>query len=285
MGIKLAKDQKPLNIKWSRKFSGQPTSLTLSQDASGRYFVSFVVKEEIKPLPIKKKVVGIDIGLKCFIKNNQGEAVIPPQFLKKEQKRLKRKQKQLAHKQKGSENRKKARISLARLHGKIRDKRNDFLHKLSWQLINENQVIATETLEVKKMQKNRRLAQGISDGGWSTFLRYLEYKSAWYGRDYIQVSPYFPSSKTCSNCGHIEEEMPLSQRMWCCPSCNLEHDRDTNAARNILQEGERLLREIVPRGSRDLKPVEFVEDLPVNTRRHRTAKQEPGLRESGISFL
>jgi putative transposase len=257
--IKLAKQKEELKICWSRRFKGDPSSLTITRDRAGRYFVSVVVKEKVEELPIVRFEVGLDLGLTHAITDDKGTEVLSPKFLSKELKRLRRRQRSLSKKMKGSKNRERARKELARLHARIRDKRHDFLHKLSWQIVNENQVIAVEDLGVKAMQKNRRLSRGIGDASWGTFVRFLEYKSAWYGRELVKVDRYFPSSKQCSSCGYTLEKLDLKVRRWDCPVCGVLHERDQNAGKNILVEGKRLLRKTeVPWGSRDLKPVEFV---------------------------
>lgn len=257
--IKLAKQKEPLKIRWSRRFKGKPSSLTIKRDHSGRYFVSIIVKEEVEELPFVGSEVGLDLGLTNTVTDDKGNEILNPKFLNRELKRLRRKQRSLSKKIKGSENRKRARRELAKLHARIRDKRHDFLHKLSWQIVNENQVIAVEDLGVKAMQKNRCLSRGIGDASWGTFVRFLEYKCAWYGREFVKVDRFFPSSKRCSNCGYILERLELGDRRWECPDCGVLHNRDQNAGRNILLEGKRLLGKMkVPWGSRDLKPVEFV---------------------------
>ena len=259
--IKLAKQKKSLKIRWSRSFHGEPTSLTVTKDSSGRYYISIIVKEEVQPLPFTKNESGFDLGITNTVIDDEGNQISNPNFLKKEIKILRRRQKSISRKRKGSKNRQKQRIKVARLHSRIRDKRHDFLHKLSSQIVNENQVIAVESLQVKNMIKNKHLSRAIADVSWGTFLRFLEYKCHWYGKEFIQIDQFFPSSKRCSHCGHTLLELPLSIRQWECPDCNTLHDRDTNAAKNILKEGLRLLGETiekVPWGARDLKPVESV---------------------------
>ena len=217
------------------------TSLTITKESTGRYFISIIVKEAVESLPFVKKEIGIDLGLKELINDHEGNSVHNPKFLKKEQQRLKRNQKSLSRKKKGSNNREKARIKVACSHAKIRDKRNDHHHKLSRQLVNENQVIVVENLQVKNMIKNRHLSHTIADTSWGLLLKYLEYKCQWHGRDFVKVGTFFPSSKRCSTCGHTLKELKLSIRYWECPECHTFHNRDTNAAKNILEEGLCLL--------------------------------------------
>lgn len=235
--ITLAKCKIPLNIRWSRRFNGEPTSITISKDCQERYYISILVEEVIKPLPVTSKIVGIDLGLTHAITTSDGIKKSPSIFLKPELKRLKRKQQALARKKKGSSNRKKARIELSKISGKIRDKRLDTLHKTSKALVNENQVICAENLDVKKMMKNKKLARGIGDAGWGTLLQFLKYKSEWYGRQFVQIDRYFPSTKQCSHCKGINEALTLNDRIWTCPKCNTDHDRDVTAAINIKEEG------------------------------------------------
>jgi putative transposase len=254
----LAKQKTALNIRFSRSFKGEVSSVTISKDACDRYFVSFLVREEIEPLAFVKKEIGIDLGISHTIVDNTGQKIVNPKFFKKSFCSLKRKQQQLSKKKKGSNNRSKAKLALARCHAKIKDQRLDFLHKETSRLVYENQVIAVEDLAVKNMQQNKKLSKEIADVGFATFLRLLEYKCLWYGRYFVQVDKFFPSSKTCSCCGDVLKELPLSTRQWECTACKSQHDRDVNAAKNILKEALRLLGEkfSVPRGSREYKPVE-----------------------------
>ena len=258
--LSLAKHRQPLSIRWSRRFEGTPSSLVVSRDSTGRYFVSVLVEEAVAPLPFVKTSVGIDLGLSHEVVDSSGHAISRPGFLDNGLQRLKKLQRQLSHKRKGSKNRQKKKQQVARQHARIRDRRLDFLHKISRQLVNENQVIAAEDLDVRGMVKDRRLSRHIADAGWSTLLRFLEYKCRWYGREFVSVGRFFPSSKLCSGCGFKAEEMPLHQRQWVCPDCHSQHDRDHNAARNILKEGLRVLarESIVPWGTREFKPVECV---------------------------
>jgi len=236
--LKLAKMKKSLKIKWSRDFEGSPSSITILKDYQNRYFISFNVKEDIEKLPKSNKEIGIDLGLSSFLITNEGEKIEHPKFLNKDLKKLKRRNKDLSRKKKGSENRIKAKYKLARLHGKITDRRKDFLHKLSFRIVNENQVINSETLKIKNMMKNRRLSRAIGQSGWGEFLRQLEYKSKWYGRTFTKISQWYPSSKLCSNCNHKREKLKLSVRTWKCEKCHEIHDRDINAAKNILAAGQ-----------------------------------------------
>ena len=232
----IAKSKTPLRVKWSRKLEGKPSSITISKDCANRYFVSFCFESDIQPLPKIDKNVGIDLGLSDFIITNDGEKIKPLKSLIKYQSKLAKAQRVLSHKTKGSSNRNKARLKVARIHNKISDARTDFLHKLSTRLINENQVIAVEDLNISGMIKNHKLSKAISDASWSEFVRLLEYKADWYGRTIVKCSPWYPSSQICSDCGSITGKKPLHIRKWTC-ACGSEHDRDINAAKNILTAG------------------------------------------------
>jgi len=233
----LAKMNEPLNIRWSRKFNNKPSTVTISKDPSGRYFVSFLVEENIKPKPVVNSTIGIDVGIKDICVTSDGFKSGSPKYTKRFSARLAKAQQRLAKKKKGSANRTKARIKVAKIHAKIKDSRHDFLHKLSTKLINENQVISTETLAVKNKIKNPKLSKAISDSGWGEFLRQLEYKSKWYGRTLIGIDRWYPSSKRCSVCGYTVSSLPLDIRLWECPECHTAHDRDINAAKNIKAAG------------------------------------------------
>ena len=228
-----------LNIRFSRTIpkAAVVTTVTVSKDAAGRYFVSMLCTDQVQAkTPVENKV-GIDLGLTHFAILSTGEKISSPKAFAANEKKLAKAQRVLAKKQKGSANRKKAKLKVARLHAKIADTRKDFLHKLSTRLINENQVIAIETLAVSNMQKNHCLAKSISDASWSEFVRQLEYKSRWYGRELVRIDRWYPSSKRCSDCGHTVKSLPLSVREWVCPECGAIHDRDINAARNVLAAG------------------------------------------------
>jgi len=235
--LTLAKMSAPLNIHWSRKIpkAARITTVTVSKDPAGRYFVSLLCDDAVAAKPPVQAKVGIDLGLKHFITLSTGEKIEGAKALRKYKAKLAKLQRQLARKQNGSNRRAKLKLKIARLHAKIADIRRDFLHKLSTWLINENQVIAVESLSVMELQRVKWIARLLADAGWHEFLRQLEYKARWYGRELIFIDKAFPSSRVCSECWHTLEELPLSKRKWTCPDCGTHHDRDINAARNILQ--------------------------------------------------
>ena len=237
--LKLAKMDAPLNIRWSRTLpkAAKPTTVTVSKDAAGRYFASLLCDDTVMPKPEVTGQIGIDLGLTHFAILSTGEKIAAPNTFRKNESRLATLQRRLAKKQKGSANRFKAKRKVARLHAKTADTRRDFLHKLSTRLVNENKVIAIESLAVSNMQKNHCLAKSISDASWGEFVRQLEYKALWYGRTLIGIDRWYPSSKRCSDCGHTVPKMPLKVREWTCPECGSIHDRDINAARNVLAAG------------------------------------------------
>lgn len=237
--IKLAKQAEPLDIRWSRPLpeGADPSQVTVSRDSAGRYHISILVEDTITPHTPTGTTVGIDAGITTLYTLSTGEKITNPRHEKKDREKLARAQRQLAKKQKGSKNRDKARHKVARIHARIADRRRDRLHKLSTRLVRENQVIATEDLSVRNMVKNHSLARAISDASWAQFRTMLEYKAGWYGREIIAIDRFYPSSKQCSACGMLQDSMPLTIREWTCPGCGETHDRDVNAAKNILAAG------------------------------------------------
>jgi putative transposase len=223
----------PLAIVWSRAFTGAPTTVTITRDQAGRYFVSFLVEEEVTTLPSTGATIGLDMGVSALVTLSSGEKITNPKHFAHSRSRLKTAQKALARKEKGSKNREEACQKVARAHAKIADQRLDGLHKLSTRLIRENQTVCVETLAVRQLVRNRRLARAISDASWSELIRQLEYKAAWYGRTLIKIDKWYPSTKRCSICGHVLNSLPLAVRQWTCLVCHALHDRDVNAAKNV----------------------------------------------------
>jgi putative transposase len=238
--VYLAKCSEPLPIRWSRQLPKgcEPSTITVKLDPSGRWFVSLRINDRTqKKLKPTAKQVGIDLGISSLFSTSDGEKVTNPKHFNKLYKKLRLAQKSLSRKIKGSKNREKARVKVAQIQGRLVDSRRDHTHKLTTQLIRENQTIVVEDLAIKNMVKNHKLALAISDANWGELVRQLDYKAEWYGRELIKIDRWFPSSKRCSNCGHIAETMPLNIREWDCPECNTHHDRDLNASLNILAAG------------------------------------------------
>ncbi|MEO3791225.1 transposase [Nonomuraea sp. B10E15] len=222
-------------VRWSRELPSPPSSVTVIKDAAGRHFASFVIQVAETVLPATGAETGIDLGLGHFAVLSDGRKIDLPRFLRRAEKKLKKLQRDLSRKQKRSANRGKARTKVARQHAKVTDARREFHHQLSTKIIRENQAVYVEDLAVKGLARTR-LAKSVHDAGWSRFVGMLEYKAHLYGRTFAKVSRWFPSSRLCSACGIVAEAMPLAVREWTC-ACGARHDRDINAASNILAAG------------------------------------------------
>jgi putative transposase len=235
----LAKCSQPLDIRWSRELpkGAEPSTITVKLSPSGRWTVSMLLDVEIETLPESPNQIGLDLGITSLMALSNGEKIANPKTFKAKRRKLRKAQKVLSRKKKGSNNRHKARLKVAKVHAEISDARNDFLHKLTTRLVRENQVIAVEDLSVKNMVKNHKLALSISDASWGEIIRQLEYKCNWYGRTFAKIDRWFPSSKRCEHCGYVVDRLPLNVREWDCPKCSTHHDRDLNAAKNILAAG------------------------------------------------
>lgn len=236
--VTLAKQDHPLDIRWSRPLPEGcvPSQVTVSRNSRGQYHISILVETTVDQLPDTGMSVGVDAGITSLVTLSTGEKVANPRHERRDRKKLARAQRMFSRKEKGSANRAKAKLRVARIHGKIRDRRLDVLHKLSTRLVQEHDTVCIEDLSVRNMVKNHKLARSISDASWSELRRQLEYKADWYGRQVIAIDRFYPSSKTCSACGAIVEKLPLNIREWTC-RCGAVHDRDVNAAKIILAAG------------------------------------------------
>ncbi|WP_330455730.1 transposase [Streptomyces sp. NBC_00820] len=225
-----------VKVKWSRALPATPTSVAVIKDAAGRYFASFVIDTDPAAdavrMPDSDQTVGIDLGLTHFAVLSDGTKIDSPRFLRRAEKKLKKTQRELSRKQKGSKNREKARLKVARAHAQVSDARREFHHRLSTQLIRDNQAIGVEDLAVKGLARTR-LAKSVHDAGWSQFVHMLEYKAVRYGRTLVKIGRFEPTSQVCSQCGAKDGPKPLRIRTWTCAACGAVHDRDHNAAKNV----------------------------------------------------
>ncbi|MCO6007063.1 transposase [Actinoallomurus purpureus] len=240
--LSMAKTRAPLRFVWSfgdvEVSTLNPTMVVISRDPDGRWYVTFAVDTDAPdPMDEAGHAIGIDLGIKDFAVTSDGERIANPRHLERKARNLARYQRRMARRERGSANRRKAKAKVARAHRKVRNARNDFLHRVSTNLVRRADVIVIEDLAVANMVKNRKLARVISDAGWGEFRRQLEYKAERAGRTLVVIDRWYPSSKTCSACGHLLAELSLSTRHWTCPGCRTRHDRDINAAKNILAAG------------------------------------------------
>lgn len=225
-----------LKVAWSHRLPSEPSSVTIIKDAAGRYFASFVVETTDEPMPPLADEVGIDLGLATFAVLSDGKVIDSPRFLRRAERTLRKAQQALSRKQKGSHNRAKARLEVAKAHARVADSRKDWAHKHSTTIIRENQAVFVEDLCVSGLARTR-LAKSVHDAGWAMFTRMLEEKAIRYGRTFIKVDRFYPSSQLCSDCGQLDGPKLLSVRKWRCKACGAVHDRDLNAARNIHAAG------------------------------------------------
>lgn len=264
--IILPKMKDPIKIRWSRFLPSDFSSATVTKDVSDRYFISFVIEKKQIDLPPTGNEIGIDLGIKDVVVDSNENSSGNPRFTKQFERQLKRVQQKLARCKKGSANRKKAKLRVAKIHAKITDSRNDFTHKLTSQLIQENDLIVMEDLQVKNMIRNHCLAKAIADVAWGEIERQSTYKSDLYGRTLVKIDKFFPSSKRCSTCGFILQKLDLSVRKWVCPECRSVNLRDFNAAKNILQAGHAIL------AGCDLERQDKPKSVPKGIREHSKSK-------------
>ena len=239
--LKLPKFKTAIKMKMHRSLGGRICHATVSRSVTGKYYVSILCEEEI---PLAQKVsgqIGIDLGIKEMAVCSNGERVANPKFLERGERHLKYLQRQVSKKKKGGMNRRLARMKVSRHHEKVANRRRDYIHKFTIRTVRENQTVCIEDLNVKGMQSNHHLAKSIGSVSFGEIARQLEYKCRWYGRGFVKVPRFYPSSKTCNHCGYVNHTLTLGDREWICPNCGKEIDRDINAAKNILAEGKRIL--------------------------------------------
>lgn len=230
-----------IKVKLHREVKGKIGKMTITKTPTGKYYVSIFTEQIIDELPKTGKQVGIDLGLKDFVITSDNKKFKNNRYIKKYAKQLKKAQQHLSRKQKGSNGFEKQKLKVARIYEKIANCRLDTLHKVSKELVKSYDLISVEDLNVKGMIKNRKLSKHIADASWGNFTRLLQYKCDWYGKKLVKVNRFYPSSKTCSECGWINQELKLSDREWTCNSCGAIHDRDLNASKNILKEGLKII--------------------------------------------
>ncbi|MDA3781442.1 MAG: IS200/IS605 family element RNA-guided endonuclease TnpB [Bacteroidales bacterium] len=235
--IILPKFKDGIKVKLHRKVKGKIGKMSITKTPTGKYFVSILTEQEIEQLPKTKKQVGIDLGLKDFVITSDNKKFKNNRYTKKYAKQLKKEQQHLSRKQKGGNGFEKQKLKVAKIHEKIASCRLDTLHKVSKELVESYDLISIEDLNVKGMIKNHKLSKHIADASWGNFVTLLQYKCNWYGKELVKVNRFYPSSKTCGNCGWINQNLKLSDREWTCNSCGVVHDRDVNASINILKEG------------------------------------------------
>ncbi|MBD2501403.1 IS200/IS605 family element RNA-guided endonuclease TnpB [Anabaena azotica] len=250
----------PIKMVIHREMLGTPKNVTIFKIPSGKYYASIVTEQDIPHAPLNGDKIGLDLGLKEFAITSKGDKFENPKYFQKSLRRLKIRQRRLSRKNKGSSNRSKARLAVAKIHERVRLQRQDYQHKISLKLVSENQRISAESLNIKGMVKNRKLAKQISDVAWGNFLTMLEYKGDVYGCEVHYVDRFFPSSKRCSNCGYIKQDLTLAIREWECPECKSFWDRDINAALNLMLFSESK----IPLEEGKFTPDQLVEILGMN---------------------
>jgi len=241
--LHIARFREGIKIKLHREIEGKIKHITVSRNSSGQCFACICVEREIKHLPPKNKVVGIDLGIKTLAIQSDGKTYPNIKPYHNLEARMTKLQQWLARTTKGSKHRERIRKRIAKLHQYIKNIRNNHLNKVSWRMVKNNGIIVFEDLNVKSMMKNHCLAKSIMDVSWAELVRMVKYKAKWYGREFIQVDRWFPSSKTCNNCNYIKQDLILNDREWICARCEAKHDRDLNAAKNIRQQGIALLKQ------------------------------------------
>ncbi len=239
--IFIPKFREGIKVKIDRKVKGTIKHMTITKSKTGKYYVSITTIQERKELPKTGKSVGLDLGIKDLVITSDGQKFQNHKYINKYEKEIKHKQRYLSHKTKGSKRYESQVIKIAKIYEKISNCRNDTLHKISYQIVRDYDIICIEDLNVNGMVKNHKLAKQIEDASWGNFVRMLQYKSDWYGKNVVKVDTFYPSSKTCHICGEKNENLKLSDRKWTCKHCDTIHDRDINAAINILNEGLRIL--------------------------------------------
>lgn len=235
--LSIPKFKDGIKIKLHREVLGTIGKMSITRTPSGKYFVSIFTEQKIEQMPSNTKAIGCDLGIKDFVITSDNKKFKNNRYTRKYAKKLKKAQQHLSRKQKGSNGFEKQKIKVAKIHEKIANSRLDTLHKVSYKLVRDNGLIVIEDLNVKGMIKNRKLSKHIADASWGNFVNLLQYKCDWYGRELVKVNRFFPSSKSCGDCGWINQELKLSDREWTCKSCGVVHDRDWNASLNILKEG------------------------------------------------
>lgn len=230
-----------IKVKLHREVDGKIGKMNITRTPTGKYYVSIFTEQEIEELPKTNKQVGIDLGLKDFVITSDNKKFKNNRYTKKYARELKKAQQHLSRKQKGSNGFEKQKLKVAKIHEKIASCRLDTLHKVSKELVESYDLISVEDLNVKGMIKNHKLSKHIADASWGNFVTILQYKCDWYGKEFVKVNRFYPSSKTCGDCGWINQELKLSDREWTCKSCGVVHDRDVNASKNILKEGLKII--------------------------------------------